>query len=259
MPDVSDELKSLWTSIHIGFLEIIQKLKRGEKVKGKEMTAVWSLYNEHVKRLPKHLEKRFPDTPNLEQATDMLNEALRMFALVDAIDEAKTEEPEVPERITNLEIFDYMRFRAMREETNFTLTPEFFAQKLDQGIRKMFGVKVTHEGDVVSDPKHLEVLIEWKAATTGVFAGKTGTQCSVCFEDFTEEYGRQRSELCCPCAEDLCRKCFTIHVTRTAAQCDDEGCSNWHVHCPTCAGQQTLTQDFFHHCHQTCVTNNWLG
>ena len=171
---------------------------------------------------------------------------------------SKNTEPET-EVETNLEIYNYMRFRAQREETGFDLKPEFFANNLERGIRHMFGVHVSNEGYVVSDPKNLEVLTEWKAANPSAFAGKTGTRCIACFEDFAEDGLQARGHLCCPCSEDLCRKCLMIHVTRTATQCGDEDCTNWHVHCPTCAGQQTYSQGFFHHSHQMSVTNHWLG
>jgi hypothetical protein len=171
-----------------------------------------------------------------------------------------TEEPaEEPEPTEEPEIYRYMQFRAGREGQAFILAPEWFTQRLEQGIRKMFKVQVTSEGEVISDPTHLEILTEWKAANPGTYAGKTGTRCLSCFEDFTEEFGRQRAEMRCTCTEELCRKCFTIHMTRTATQCGDQGCSNWHIECPTCSNELSYCQDFFHHCHQTCVANHWLG
>ena len=80
MSDVSDELKSLWKTINMEFLETIQKLKRGEKVGGKDLSAVWIPYKKHVKLLPKHLKKRFPNKPTLEDSTGMLSTVLRTIA-----------------------------------------------------------------------------------------------------------------------------------------------------------------------------------
>jgi hypothetical protein len=167
------------------------------------------------------------------------------------------------------EIYRYMQFRSEQEETVFDLTPEWFAAQLEPGNprggvpstgrREMFGVQVSSFGDVISDPTHLELLVEWKATNPGPFAGKTSTRCSVCFEDFTEDDCNERAELGCECSEDLCRKCWTIHVTRTALKCHNEECDLWHVWCPTCEQLHNLKQEFFHHCHQTCVHEHWLG
>ena len=158
---------------------------------------------------------------------------------------------------TEPEIYKYMKFRAEKEDQAFTLSPERFQQLLDQGVRTFYEVRVTSEGHVISDPKNVEILVAWKAANPGPYAGKTSTRCVACFEDFcitSDNYWKQRSDMPCTCTEELCKKCWCIHVTRTALQQDD----TWAVGCPTCRFVITMTQDSFLSYHQTTVQNHWL-
>lgn len=55
----------------------------------------------------------------------------------------------------------YMRFRAAFEETNYTLTPEFFRDELLLGTTKFFGI--TFEGiELTDDEQNPEAFIAFQ-------------------------------------------------------------------------------------------------
>ena len=67
----------------------------------------------------------------------------------------------VPE---NPEIWEYMRFRAEREETGFDLKTSLFRGLLARGCTLFFGATTDQNGNVLSDNKNPEVFEEFRNA-----------------------------------------------------------------------------------------------
>ena len=70
--NLSDNVKTLWKSVNMGFLMALQRVKMGEKISGKDLKAVWSMYHETAKLLKETVGKQtlmnLPKKPTLKEA-----------------------------------------------------------------------------------------------------------------------------------------------------------------------------------------------
>ena len=91
--------------------------------------------------------------------------------------------------------------------------------------------------------------------------GENEAKCVVCYTEFCNTCSpclESRAGCPCPCNEDMCNKCFTTVVVRTARQCPDPNCDKWHVKCPNCRTICNLDQKLFNWCHNTVVHQNLI-
>jgi hypothetical protein len=55
----------------------------------------------------------------------------------------------------------YLRFRAVKEGVEYDLSPEFFANALEEGVSAFFGVIVSGNGQLLDDEQHPDLFKEW--------------------------------------------------------------------------------------------------
>ena len=83
--------------------------------------------------------------------------------------------------------------------------------------------------------------------------------CTICMTAFcncaNEDCARNKSGIPCPCAYDVCNKCWAVLVVRTArrCRCSNPNCSKFKVKCPCCRRTISFEQDEIIDCQQTCV------
>lgn len=65
--------------------------------------------------------------------------------------------------MTNIakKLHKYMQFRAVEENKNYDLTPEFFQELIGVGIEIFFGIHVDEYG-LISDDQNPSALDKWK-------------------------------------------------------------------------------------------------
>jgi hypothetical protein len=56
---------------------------------------------------------------------------------------------------------DYVRFRAIKEGVQYSLSEEFFRDALEAGYRLFFNITVAENGQLMRDDEHPEWFQEW--------------------------------------------------------------------------------------------------
>ena len=64
------------------------------------------------------------------------------------------------------EVYDYIKWRAEKEETGFDLSPSFFKFAVHRGIRNFFGSRTDATGGMVEDLRNPGFLEEYRAGVT---------------------------------------------------------------------------------------------
>lgn len=65
------------------------------------------------------------------------------------------------------ELYEYMQFRARRENTRHSLPVEMYADLFAKGCRNVFGVELDDNGKIVRDYHPADILCRYVATTRG--------------------------------------------------------------------------------------------
>ena len=66
--------------------------------------------------------------------------------------------------VANLD--DYVRFRAIKEGVDYSLSEDFFRRALETGCRQFFNITVANTGRLLRDDEHPEWFAEWRSETS---------------------------------------------------------------------------------------------
>lgn len=75
-----------------------------------------------------------------------------------------------PEDVAS-KLHKYMAYRAEREGTEHTLTPDFYREHINNGVRKVFGVHLDNN-NLIKDEQNPNTFRKWTSTQNNVFAFK---------------------------------------------------------------------------------------